>query len=85
MFRKNYSLRVIKKEKIVDSIRTHLLRVFLPHLRTVISDKEAWRAYLRVSYGKEKDSHGQWQTFYNDGWYENVEELQKAWEAFIEE
>lgn len=82
--RKNYTLRVLQNEKVIDKVHTHSFRSFLPHLRTVISQKEPWRAYLRVSYGKDKDHRGRLQTFYNDGWYTDKEELQKAWEAFTE-
>lgn len=82
--RKNYVLKVFLNSEKVNEVRTHSLRVFLPHLRTVISQKLPFRVYLRVSYGREKDHRGRWQTFYNDGWYEDKVELQKAWEAFTE-
>lgn len=82
--RKNYVLRVFRNKDKVDEVRTHSLHVFHRHLRTVISLKDPWRAYLRVSYGRAKDYRGQWLTFYNDGWYEDKDELLKSWNAFRE-
>jgi len=83
--RRNYMLKVFIDEKEVDSVRTHSMRIFLKHLRSLISRKGRWRCYLRVSYGKKQDHTVKWQSFYNDGWYEEIGELKNVWTAFTEQ
>jgi len=42
------------------------------------------KAYLKVSYGKQKTNFGKIEDFYNDGDYETKTELLQAFRAFTE-
>lgn len=79
----NYSYKVIENGREVDRLQTHSKRKFTSHLRT-INWKDKPCVYLRVSYGKKIDSFGRLITFYNDGWYKNITDLWRAFNAFIE-
>lgn len=81
---KNYTLKILKNGEKVDEIRTHSIRLFSAHLRTIkwINNPSV---YLRVSYGKKLNHRNQLETFYNDGWYETKQDLQEAFKAFNEE
>lgn len=62
---------------------TTSIRRFLNHVRTIKWGKDTL-AYLRVSYGKDKDNYGKWQNFYNDGDYTNKKDFTQALNAFLE-
>lgn len=81
---KNFTLKVLKNEKKVDKIRTHSLRLFTTHLR-MINWKNNPTVYLRVSYGKKLNHKNKLETFYNDGWYYDRQELLGAFKAFNDE
>lgn len=81
----NFTLRAFEKNKVIQRIQTHSLRRFLRHLRTINWQKPQSHIYLKVSYGKQEDCHGKMITFYNDGVYENKNDLQIAFNAFIED
>lgn len=81
---KNYTLKVLENGKKVDEIRTHSVRLFHTHLRS-INWQNSPRTYLRVSYGKGLSNKNQLVTFYNDGWYDDKQELLEVFKAFNEE
>jgi hypothetical protein len=62
---------------------TSSIRRFYNHIRT-IKWGSGTLAYLRVSYGKDKDIHGKIINFYNDGEYTNKKEFGDALNAFLE-
>jgi len=66
-------------------VRTHSKRRFLNHLRTIKWQYKGIKVYIRVSYGKKVDVFGKLSTFYNDGLYENKEDLWSAFNAFKED
>lgn len=43
------------------------------------------KAYLKVSYGKQKDNHGEMVSFYNDGEYDDKNDLRLTVKAFTED
>lgn len=81
--RKNYTFKVYQKNKIVVRLSTHSVRRFLNHLRTINLSEGLEKAYLRVSYGRSSDVSGV-STDYNDGFYEKLEDLFRAFDAFDE-
>lgn len=80
----NFTLKVIRENKVVQTVRTHSKRRFLNSLRTINWGDEGIKACLRVSYGKQKDVWDKMATFYNDGFYEKKEEFWQAFKAFKE-
>lgn len=81
----NFTLKVIKNGKSIEQVRTHSLRRFLHHLRTINWENKDVKVYLRVSYRKHIDVFGKRSLFYNDGWYETKEDLWSVSNAFKEE
>ena len=81
---KNYTLKVFNNRKITGKVRTHSVRLFLTHLRSIKWEKST-SVYLRVSYRKKIDSQGKLSTFWNDGDYDNKSDLMWAFNAFNEE
>ena len=80
----NFTLKVIKNNQAIQIVRTHSIRRFCNHLRTIKWEDGGVLVYLRVSYGKEEDCFGKMVNFYNDGWYEDSEDLRFAFKAFTE-
>lgn len=80
----NYTLKVIKNNRIIQGVRTHSLRRFTNSLRTVNWKNSPPKVYLRVSYGKHVNCLGKTVTFYNDGVYGNKRDLWQAFKAFCE-
>lgn len=81
---KNYTLKVLQNGEKVDYIRTHSIRIFYKHLRT-INWQNSPCTYIRVSYGKKLNHKNKLETFYNDGWYDNEKELLEVFKAFNDE
>jgi len=81
----NFTFRVVKNGKTIDRCQTHSKRRFLNRLRTINWEDKLLKVYLRVSYGKHEDVWGKFSSFYNDGWYENEEDLWLAFNTFSEE
>jgi len=80
----NFTLKVIKNRQVIQMVRTHSIRRFLNHLRTINWQDKAIKTYLRVNYGKKVDVFGKLSTFYNDGWYDKVVNMWLAFNAFTE-
>jgi hypothetical protein len=80
----NYTLRVIVDGQRVQRYQTHSLRRFYRHLRTINWEKLGVEVYLKVSYGKQKDIYGKMVTLYNDGVYDNKQDLMQAVNTFME-
>jgi len=79
----NFTLIVKSHGQKVERYSSHSIRRFCRRLRT-IKWKDGISCYLCVSYGKDYDNFGQFRTFYNDGVYENKNELLQAFEIFTE-
>jgi hypothetical protein len=82
---KNYSLKVIKNDQMVNSTRTHSLRIFLKNLRSINWTLGGIKVYMRVSYGFKLNHKNKMETFHNDGWYENEKDLLFAFGCFNKE
>jgi hypothetical protein len=52
---------------------------------SIVRAENIQKAYLRVSYGKDKTNFGKVEEFYNDGDYETKNELIEAFKAFTEQ
>ena len=83
--RTNFIFRVKKNGKTVDRYQTHSKRRFYNRIGTINWQDGPFKVYLRVSYGLGKDVFGRKTNLYNDGEYENKEELMAALRAFVEE
>lgn len=83
--RKNYTLKVLQENKEILRVQTHSLRRFLTHLRMIKWENRGIRTYIRISYGLKRDTSGKFSVFYNDGWYDNEENLKYAFNCFNEE
>lgn len=81
----NFTFKVKKNRSTIQVVRTHSIRRFINNLRTINWKDGGTKVYLRVNYGKKVDVFGKLSTFYNDGWYENQEDLRSAFNAFKEE
>lgn len=75
---RNYTIRI--KDVRYES---GSLRRFLNHVRTIKWEKPM-SVYVRVSYGMDYDNYGQHRTFFNDGYYTDKQEFEKAVKAFLE-
>lgn len=83
---KNYTLKLYKTDKKVETVRTKKKRRFLTNLRTINwQNKGIERTYIKVSYGKKLCVFGCLCEFYNDGYYDNKEELLQTFRYFEEE
>lgn len=80
----NFTLKVYLKNRAIQRVRTHSIRRFINHLRTINWQNNGISVYLRISYGKQKDYFEKTITFYNDGWYETKNDLWHALNAFKE-
>jgi hypothetical protein len=81
---KNYYLKIKEKGQKTRMVRTHSLRKFTSGLRT-INWQNSPSVYLRVNYGKALDVHGRLVAFFNDGQYDNEQELLEVFKAFNDE
>lgn len=82
--RLNFTYRIVKNGKTIQRYQTHSKRRFYNRMRTINWKDKPSRVYLRVSYGKGLTNFGKKETFYNDGWYKNKQELLFALNAFTE-
>ncbi len=81
---RNFTLKLFFPSK-VDRYETKSIRRFLNYVRTINWSNDLKKIYLRISYGKYKDSFGKLTTFYNDGWYFDQPDFNLALKAFLEE
>lgn len=84
---KYFLLKTIELGKTTHKCGTHSIWRFTKYLRTINwqeSKKFNGSVYLRVSYGKQEDCFGKLVNFYNDGLYENEDDLWLAFKAFTE-
>lgn len=81
---KNFTLKVYRGKKKVDTIHTHKLRRFSNHIQAIDFSQSGTKAYIRVYSGRFIDNRGKMNDFYNDGEYFNKKDLLKAYKAFIE-
>ena len=82
--KKNYTYKIYKDGRVVSRLSCHSIRRFLSRLRTINFSNDIEKVYLRVSYGKSKYVIGKLSTNFNDGYFENHENLLQAFEAFSE-
>ncbi len=79
----NFLLKITKNGKVIGKCQTHSIRRFLNNLRT-IKWEDGVKIYLRVSYGFAIDNFNKKTCFYNEGWFDNKEDLLLTFKAFIE-
>lgn len=80
---KNYTLKLYKNNGKIETVRTRKKKRFLRILRTINWQLDGIRrAYLKVSYGKKKCNYDCLCDFYNDGYYDNKEELLQTFKYF---
>lgn len=82
---KNYTLRLHKNGGKVETVRTKKRKRFLRILRTIKWGTGILRGYIKVSYGKKICVDGYLCEFYNDGYYDNKEDLLEVFKVFNEE
>lgn len=80
----NYTLKVFKKNKLVQRLETHSIRCFYNKVRTIKWHSGHSRVYLRVNYGNHLSGRNKIESFWNDGDYYNQKDLWQALEAFTE-
>lgn len=80
----NFTLKVIKNNRAIQRVQTHSPRRFINKLRTINWQNNDLKIYLKDNYGKQKDCFGKLVTFYNDGEYDNENDLWLAFNAFKE-
>lgn len=81
----NFTYRIIKNGKTIGRCQTHSKRRFYNRIRTINWQKNHLKVYLRVSYGRTECNTGCVCNFYNDGWYDNKEDLMFALDNFATE
>lgn len=69
----------------IEKYRTSSFRRFLNHVRTISKQKSPFKVYLKVNYGKRECNLGCICNFYNDGFYDNPDDLWQALCAFVED
>lgn len=83
---KNYTLKLYKNGGRVETFRTKKRKRFFKILRTIKWQLDGVRkAYLKMSYGQKLDNYGKLSDFYNDGYYDNKEELLRVFKYFDQE
>ncbi len=83
---KNYTLKLFRTIGKIETVRTKKKMRFLRNIRTINWQLDGIRkAYLKVSYGKKMCNYGCLCDFYNDGFYDNKEELLDVFKYFDEE
>lgn len=81
----NFTYRAVKDGKTIGRCQTHSKRRFYNRIDTINWQNSPLKLYLRVSYGRTKCNMGCVCNFYNDGWYDNKEELMFALDNFATE
>ncbi len=81
----NYSLKVYINGRVVKRCATHFYGSFLKSLALVNWQLRGQKYYLRVTYGRKRDSLGRRSIFYNDGEYDTKTDFMYALRAFREE
>lgn len=81
----NFSVKVFTNGKLIWELRTHKIRRFLKKLRSIKWSNAEIKVYLKVNYGTSLDCWGRYINFYNDGEYENKEDLLYMFYAFTED
>ncbi len=80
---KNYTLKLYKNNGKIEIVRTKKKMRFLRNIRTINwQNRGIKKAYLKVSYGKKICISGCLCDFYNDGYYDNKEELLQTFKYF---
>lgn len=83
---KNYSLKLYKKNGKIEIVRTRKKRRFLRIIRTINWQSMGLRkTYIKACYGKKMCNSRCLCDFYNDGYYNNKEELLQAFKYFDDE
>lgn len=82
---KNYTLKIYKNNRKIETVRTRKKKRFLRIIRTINWKNVIKKTYLKVSYGKKICNFGCLCDFRNDGCYTNQEELLQAFLYFDEE
>lgn len=83
--KRNFQLKIYLEGRVVSNIRTHSIRSFLNHLRSIKYDNHNYKYYLRVSYGKGINNFNQRVSFFNCGEYDDYLSLISAFNAFNED
>jgi hypothetical protein len=81
----NFTFRVVKNGRVVDRCQTHSKRRFYNRIGTLKWQNKPSFVYLRVSYGKNIDAFGKMVNFYNDGEYDNKNDLLSVLDIFSQE
>jgi len=79
---KNYTLKLFKNNGKVEIVRTHKRKRFLKNIRMIRGQNDVKKAYIKISYGKSVCNFGCLCGFYNDGYYDNKEELLDIFKYF---
>jgi len=90
--RKFNKINIEKKKSILlklylenGEMRKYTSRSYTRRISSFVSHVNFEKAYVKVSYGKKICSYGCLCNFYNDGWYDNKEDLLYMLKAFWEE
>lgn len=83
-FRKNYTFRVYKNNKLIQRCSTHSRRRFLWHIGTINWQLKPLKVSLRVFYGKHRNVFNLVSEFFNEGDYFTKKDLLQAFKAFDE-
>lgn len=78
-------MKVIENGKVVQRLQTHSKRRFYNKIRTIKWKNNHVSVYLRINYGKHLSNRGKLESFWNDGEYDNREDLMLAVNAFLED
>jgi len=70
-----FTFRIVKNGKVIQRYDSSSLRRFKNHIGTINWQNRDFKVYLKVNYGSG---------FYNDGIYENREDLLFALDAFAD-
>lgn len=81
----NFTLKITRNVKEVERYQTHSKRRFYNRIRTIKWEKPHRSYYLKVSYGKLLSNSEKYENFWNDGVYDNKEDLTLALNAFTED
>ena len=82
--RNNYLFRVMKGREVVYRYESVSRRCFLREIGSVNFLNRDILVYVRVSYGRGPDVRGGVSAFFNDGEYDNFEDLMYMVKAFWE-
>jgi hypothetical protein len=83
--KKNYTAKIYgSNNKLMSRLCTARPRVFLDFIRSLNWKEGIKKVYLRVFYGRFKDTFGKKSAFLNEGFYTSQKKLMQAYEAFNE-